>query len=159
MATRSCLNGHVGSRLHLTSVQFTFPLSRFSSWRCWSAMGLKGPLINTMFSMNRTGLRLYLVFIQNALQLVHTPKALVCHARHQVACWDKLGVRRLAQGHLATPRVGDQTSHPPTARRLNLPASSVINNDNDSPVQHVYLSELMKTEYPLSWGRGSISAL
>ena len=42
----------------------------------------------------------------------HTPTAIGCHARYQPASQEELGVRRLAQGHFDTPRVGSnwQTS-------------------------------------------------
>ena len=61
------------------------------------------------------GLHLYSAFIQSAVQLmphspvhthIHTPTAIGCHARHQPARQEQLGVRCLAQGHFDTPRVG-----------------------------------------------------
>ena len=63
------------------------------------------------------GLHLYSAFIQSALQFlplihpfththIHTPTAIGCHARYQPAHQEQLGVRRLAQGHFDTPRVG-----------------------------------------------------
>ena len=59
------------------------------------------------------GLHLYSAFIQSAVQfmpLIHpftrTPTAIGCHARHQPARQEQLGVRRLAQGHFDTARLG-----------------------------------------------------
>ena len=58
-------------------------------------------------------MHLYSAFIQSALQFmplihthIHTPTAIGCHARYQPARQEQLGVRRLAQGHFDTPRVG-----------------------------------------------------
>ena len=54
-------------------------------------------------------LHLYSAFIQSTLQfmpLIHPPMAIGCHARHQPAHQEQLGVRCLAQGHFDTPRVG-----------------------------------------------------
>ena len=57
------------------------------------------------------GLHLYSAFIQSSVQLLiliptHTPTAIGCYARHQPARQEQSGVRRLAQGHFDTPRVG-----------------------------------------------------
>ena len=55
------------------------------------------------------GLHLYRAFIQSGVQfmpLIHTPTEIGCHARYQPACQEQLRVRRLAQGHFDTPRVG-----------------------------------------------------
>ena len=55
------------------------------------------------------GLHLYSAFIQSAVQfkpLIHTQTAIGCHARYQPARQERLGARRLAQGHFDTPRVG-----------------------------------------------------
>ena len=37
---------------------------------------------------------------------IHTPTAIVCHARYQPARQEQLGVRHLGQGHFDTPRGG-----------------------------------------------------
>ena len=62
------------------------------------------------------GLHLYSAFIQSPVQFtqshspihthIHTPTAIGCHARYQPARQEQSGVRRLAQGHFDTPRVG-----------------------------------------------------
>ena len=64
------------------------------------------------------GMHLYSTFIQSALQfmpLILTPTAIGCQARYQPARQEQLGVRRLAQGHFDTPRVGIElaTLRPP----------------------------------------------
>uniref|UniRef100_A0A0E9UYU2 Uncharacterized protein n=1 Tax=Anguilla anguilla TaxID=7936 RepID=A0A0E9UYU2_ANGAN len=44
-----------------------------------------------------------------------------CHARYQSSHWEQLGVRCLVQGHFDTPRAGDRTGNPLTARQPLLP--------------------------------------
>ena len=72
------------------------------------------------FQLN--GLHLYSAFIQSTHihTHIHTPTVIGCHARYQPAHQEQLGVRHLPQGTLSTHPVWDQTSNPPTARRLLL---------------------------------------
>ena len=46
------------------------------------------------------------------LSFRHTSTGTGCYAAHR----EQLGVRRLPQGHFDTPRAGDRTGNPPTAR-------------------------------------------
>ena len=61
----------------------------------------------------QSAVHLYSAFIQSTVQSmplihthIHTPTAIGCHARYQPARQEQSGVRRLAQGHFDTPRVG-----------------------------------------------------
>ena len=64
------------------------------------------------------GWHLYSAFIKSAVKfmlLIHPSTAIGCHARHQSARQEQLGIKFLAQEYFNTPRV-DWTGNLPTAR-------------------------------------------
>ena len=90
---------------------FGNPLADVVVTKVYSAIQIQ--LSSTKSSQMVNGLHLYSAFIQSTLQfmpLIHTnirpPTAIGCQARYQPARQEQLGVRRLAQGHSDTPRVG-----------------------------------------------------
>ena len=84
--------------------------------------GYSGNVVNGKHRKMVNGLHLYSAFIQSAVQFmplihpshthIHTPTAIGCHARYQPARQEQSGVRRLAQGHFDTPRVGSNRQPP-----------------------------------------------
>ena len=115
------------------------------------------------------GLHLYSAFIQSALQFlplihtfthihthshtfthihthshtfthIHTPTAIGCHARYQPAHQEQLGVRRLAQGHFDTPRVGIEPA------TLQLPGDS---STSWATSPHLYFLKLASNAFVL----------